>query len=189
MTTWKIGRSIATACLVLFLVVTLAWGGVQPTPFRTGLFGVTAGQTVRVSVLNAGDERGIINPCWKIWDASGKLLLESEGQPLAHGTGTFVDFAIPAPNDSASLGTPVPNDGRSRKWMRTQVRAEVELEPAPHDGQPVPDDGQPVPEGGKGRARVRPDDVIVTLEVFDSATGRTAFTMPFYPPDPVRRGR
>jgi hypothetical protein len=40
------------------------WAGVQPTPFRTGLFGITPGQAIRVSVLNAGNIGGTINPCF-----------------------------------------------------------------------------------------------------------------------------
>lgn len=156
-------RQTGAAALLVSLAAALAWAGVSPQPFRTGLFGVTAGQTIRVSVLNAGHARGIITPCVKIWDMEGNLLFESDGQPVSKGTGTFVDFS-PVPEDGLPAGR---NPG-----SRIQVRAEVELEPATSDGAPIPDDG-------KGGARIRPADVDVTLEVIDPDTGKTAFTMPF----------
>src|SRR5262245_47129509 len=141
-------RFLVTVAAVLLCAVT-SMAGVGPVPFRTGLFGVVPGQTVRISVLNAGDARGIINPCFKIWDAAGGLLFESDGEPLALGTGDFREYEVSQ--------RPVPG--------RLQLRAELELLPVPNDG--------------KGRTRIRRGDFIVTLEVVDSETGRTAFTMPF----------
>jgi hypothetical protein len=121
---------------------------------KTGLFGLAAGQTVRISVLNASDKGGI-QPCVGIFDLSGNQVAEAEGSSAGPGEGTFVDF------DARSLG--IIDDGQ-----REQLRAVVEVDQPPDPGSP---DGR-VP-------RIRPDDVLFTLEVFDTATGRTAFTVPF----------
>jgi hypothetical protein len=220
-------RQLFTSVLAPFLVALVsgspAWAGAGPTPFRTGLFGVTAGQSVRISVLNAGDARGVINPCFKIWDVAGRLLFETKAERLEGGLGTFVDFS-PVPDDGAPppTGTRVPGVPLAPLASRLQVRVEVEIEwepvpddglPVPDDGQPacvpIPDDGQPVPNDGRPACLPVPEDgrpagddalcrvlpnVIPTLEVFDSATGRTVYTMPFAkvafnpqpePPEPV----
>jgi hypothetical protein len=55
MKTWITTRTLAAAALVTFLPASGATLGIQPEPFRTGFFGVTAGQTLRMSVVNAGD--------------------------------------------------------------------------------------------------------------------------------------
>ena len=55
---------LATSLVVLLFSGPVAWAGIEPQPFRTGLFGITAGQSIRVSFLNAGGEGGIINPCF-----------------------------------------------------------------------------------------------------------------------------
>ena len=159
---------------------------------KTGLFGVTGSQTIRVSVLNASDKGGI-NPCVGVFDLSGRMLVEIEAMPLRPGEGTFVDF------DAATLGL--------RDGQRMQVRVGVELVGPPDDDRvgtgppdddrlavPPPDDSCPgIPPPDDGR-RVQPDDAILTLEVFDTATGRTAFTMPWVlvgfnpqPEPPARR--
>jgi hypothetical protein len=136
--------------------------GIEPQPFRTGMFGVVTGQTVRLSILNAGEAGGTINPCFRVFDATGALLVETETGPLAGGVGTFVDFT-PPPGGAA---------------VRAQMRAEVELVPAVHPPDPI-----------------RRRTVIVSLEVFDTATGATVFTMPYAaigfnpqpePPEPIR---
>jgi len=136
---------------VTFLPVAVAWAGIQPEPFRTGLFGVTAGQAIRISVVNAGPARGIINPCFRVWDAAGTLLLETDGGPLPAGVGTFVDFDAPP----------------AGAVFRTQLRAEVELVPAVHP---------PDPEAWRARLQ---RELLLSLEVFDTATGQTVFTTPF----------
>jgi hypothetical protein len=233
-------RQLVTSVLATFLVVlfsgSLAWAGIEPQPFRTGLFGVTAGQSVRISVLNAEGARGVINPCFRIRDAAGKLLFETEGGSLQAGIGTFADF-VPVPEDGAPppTGAPAPGVPLAPLASRIQLRVEVAIawQPVPEDGRlacvpvpddgrpacgpvpddgrpactPVPDDGRPacapVPDDGQPACEPVPDDgrlcrvlpnVIPTLEVFDTATGRTVYTMPFAkvafnpqpePPEPV----
>ena len=115
---------------------------------KTGLFGVTGGQTVRVSILNA-QAKGDITPCVGLFDLSGNRLARQEaGMPLTLGQGAFFDF------DAASLGL--------RAGQRAQIRVEVEL--------PPPDDGR--------AGRIKEDDAIVTVEVFDNASQSTMFVVP-----------
>src|SRR5262245_7427857 len=152
----------------LLLGAGTASAGIGPVPFRTGLFGVTAGQKVRVSVLNTGAEKAIINPCFKVWDAAGTLLFESDAGPLPGGAATFADFG-PVPNDGVPPPTGVPERSLGE---RLQIRAEVALELA--------DDSQPSAKQAAALEKQK-RHVIVTLEVYDTATGRTAFTMRFAP--------
>jgi hypothetical protein len=147
----SIFRWLAATCLATFLPGAVAWAGVDPQPFRTGLFGVTGGQTIRISIVNAGAARGIIEPCFRVWDAAGTLLFETDGGPLPGGVGTFVDFNAPA----------------TGAGFRTQLRAEVELVPAVRPADP---------EAWLATLR---QGLLLSLEVFDTATGQTVFTTPF----------
>ena len=165
MTTWSIARTLAAAGLVAFLPGTAANMGVDPTPFRTGFFGVAAGQTIRMSIVNAGDAQGTINPCVRVWDAEGRLLFELDAGLVSPGLGTFVDFQ-PVPDD----GSPPPS-GTPVRSGRAQVRAEVIF-------LPVPDDGMP-PGDPTAFQRALQRDIHLTLEVFDTATGQTVYTSPF----------
>ena len=97
---------LATSLVVLLFSGPLAWAGIDPQPFRTGLFGITAGQAIRVSFLNAGGEGGVINPCVNpgslvaavaIRDLGGALLFQSRTKPVLDGAGTFVDVLNPSP--------------------------------------------------------------------------------------------
>ena len=155
-------RSILSASLVALFSVSPAWAGIDPQPFRTGLFGITPGQTIRVSVAFPG---GVINPCFmpevlvsdvSLRDVAGRRLFESKGGLLQEGMGTFFDVSW------EEMGL--------TRARRRQVRAEVVLEF---------DD-----------TLLRKEDLLVTLEVYDALTGRTAFTVAFNPqpepPEPIR---
>jgi hypothetical protein len=135
--------------------------GIDPTPFRTGLFGVTPGQSVRVSILNDGQAGSVINPCVRIWDAAGTLLFETHTGPLPSGVGAFADFEPAPEGDTPPTGGP-PRGNASR----VQLRAEVDAD-HPADG------------SNRGARRHFRGRVLLTLEVFDTATGRTIYTMPF----------
>lgn len=150
--------SMTAAGFLAVLSGTPAWAGIRPEPFRTGLFGVAAGQSIRISILNAAEAGGVIEPCFHVWDAAGTLLLETDAGPLPAGMGTFVDFT-PAPS-----GTPVRG--------RAQLRAEIVFEHGEHPPEPVhPRD--------RTAWLIATRRVLATLEVFDTATGQTAFTTPF----------
>jgi hypothetical protein len=195
MTCRRIARSVRVwlglGCIGALLAPSLAWAGVEPQPFRTGLFGITPGQAIRVSVLNA-DDGGVINPCVNpgalvaavlIRNVHGGVLFKVRSERVPAGMGTFVDF-IPPPED----GRPQAPGVLPRAAKRVQVRAEVYIAlgpipddglPVPEDGQPPPEDGQPIPEDGTPGLRRAISCAMPTLEVFDVATGRTEFTMPF----------
>jgi hypothetical protein len=170
--------------------------GIDPEPFRTGLFGVAAGQAIRVSVLNAGTVGGIA-PCVipdlagfvvTIAGASGRVLFESPHRVLPVGMGTFTDF-VPPLEDAATGGARVPGDGALARARRVQLRAAVAVELSP-----IVDD-RCTEQEARRQARRLLRGVHLTLEVFDIASGRTAFTLPFSevsfnpqpePPDPTR---
>jgi hypothetical protein len=150
----------------------LGWAGITPTPFRTGLFGITPGQAIRVSVLNAGNDGGIINPCMnpdlagfvvKISGLAGQVLFESRGKAVPEGRGAFADFVA------------IADDGAASRGRRAQVRAEVSVEL-----QPILEDGSCEDEDLVRRLTRRLlRNVHLTLEVFDVASGRTVYTLPF----------
>jgi hypothetical protein len=168
--------SALAASLIALFSSALAWAGISPQPFRTGLFGIVAGQAIRVSVLNAGIERGVINPCVNpaplaakvaIRGLDGATLFESLIDKLHAGTGGFADFAPLTPSPVARPAVP--------SNRRLQVRAEVSFTE-------------------EDMLRVQACGVALTLEVFDLASGRTEVTLPFAavmfnpqpePPEPV----
>ena len=156
-------RSFASACLLTMLPATVAWAGIDPTPFRTGLFGLTPTQSIRISVVNTGDVRGIITPRVIIRDVAGSPVAERRARPLAEGIGTFVDFTGAVTVAGANVAGP----------SRTQVRAEVSA-----DYLPLGDDGRVVADD-EAAVRALRRNVRLTLEIFETATGRTAFTVPF----------
>ena len=178
------GRRIsAWGCIQLLLAVPPAWAGINPQPFRTGLFGITPGQAVRVSVLNAGSDGGTVNPCFnphlagfivKILGPAGRVLFESHHKVLLPGTGAFTDFT--------------PDGGLRERRSQMGAQVAIALTPTPEDGRCADDDV------ARRQARRLLRNVHLTFEVFDVATGRTAFTLPFSevmfnpqpePPEPI----
>jgi hypothetical protein len=144
------------AMSLALVVLAAAWGAgpaqaIIVVDSRTGLFGVAAGQKVRTSFVNLAQTRGGIQPCVKVFDINGNVIAEHEmGAPVPAGQGTFFDF------DAGQLGL--------RPGERAQIRVEAEIEPAP--------------DASGREARIRPEDVLVTVEVFDNDTGKTTFTPP-----------
>ena len=143
--------------VVLGMVASIwsSWGARPAQAFvivggKTGLFGVTQGQKVRISTVNVDHNRGGIVPCVGIFGLAGNELARNEGMALMKGQGTFFDF------DASMLGL--------RSGERAQLRVEVELEPTPD-------------ADGRTR-RIQPDEAIVTVEVYDNASGKTMFVIP-----------
>ena len=146
--------SLAVALGMVASICT-SWGAIPAQALiiigtKTGLFGVTQGQKVRISTVNVDHNRGGIAPCVGIFGLAGNELARNEGMPLMRGQGTFFDF------DASMLGL--------RAGERAQLRVEVELEPTPD-------------ADGRTR-RIQPDEVIVTVEVYDNASGKTMFVIP-----------
>jgi hypothetical protein len=185
---------VLITCFVTLFWGTLASAGIDPTPFKTGLFGIAPGQAVRVSVLNAGEAGGVIDPCFHpdlagfvltVAGPAGRVLFQSRHATVQQGTGTFSDFA-PALDDGS---TTVPG-GTVVRARRAQMHAEVAIELTP-----IPDDGRCADDAvARRHARGLLRSVHLTLEIYDVATGRTVFTMPFSdvmfnpqpePPEPI----
>ena len=125
-------RQFVTTVLVTSLLALLsgprASAGIEPQPFMTGLFGIAVGQAIRVSVLNTGVERGIIEPCVSpeplvaavvVRDLRGAPLFETPTEKLLAGMGTVVDF-VPSIKATSSTTLRTPSPGQ-----RLQLRAEV----------------------------------------------------------------
>ena len=110
----KRSRVIVVMLLVLALCGTAAAIPENPCAI-TGMFGLTKTDTVRINILNAGDEKGIFIPCSAIFNSDGKILAEFEGgEPLSLGKAQHVDFNLPNLPDGE----------------RMQIRVQVELEGA-----------------------------------------------------------
>jgi hypothetical protein len=145
-----------------------AWAGIDPEPFRTGLFGIAAGQAIRVSLLNGG-EGGVINPCFnpataiaavRIRGQRGAVLFTTRTEKVGESEGSFVDV-VPFTDvrDPSGARTPGGLPVNRRLQVYVDVVVLVERDDAVPPGEPL--------------------NVILTLEVYDAATGRTEFTMPF----------
>jgi hypothetical protein len=116
---------------------------------KTGSFGLAAGQTARISVLHTGAGRvGGITPCVGVFDLAGTRLAELEADAPV-----LPGQGVFLDFDAGRLGL--------RAGQRAQLRVEVEVNPTPDDGR-----------------RLRADDAIVTLEVFDNESGKTTFVLP-----------
>ena len=103
---------------------------------KTGIFTLTGDQSLRVHVVNTGEERGIIVIAGRIMDSEGNSLAEFSGRRLPLGQAESFEFM------------PRLADGHLQK-----VRVELMVEGALHKGKEV--------------------SFIPTLEVFDTATGKT----------------
>jgi hypothetical protein len=148
----------ATALAIgLLAAIFVAWGARPAQAIiingKTGLFGVAEGQTVRVSIVNLAQTKGGVVPCIGIFDLNGTEIARQEStRSLMMGQGMFFDF------DAASFGL--------RGGERAQIRVEVKLEQPPDPTRTQPPDP------------TRPEDVMVTVEVFDTDTGKTMFIVP-----------
>jgi len=85
--TLYIRRLITVTCVATLLSPSTAWAGIEPTPFRTGLFSIARGQGVRISIVNAGNARSIINPCVMVWSIEGRVLGMTDFGPIRGGRG------------------------------------------------------------------------------------------------------
>ncbi len=128
-----------------------------------GLVGITAGQTMRISVVNTlmpNDANLPPDPCRVVLNfrnSSGQLVRNRNGEvirkvvDLERGESTFLDLNFD--------GIPPPISDR------LQLRAVVVVLPPP-----VPD-----------RNQLPPDPCIVTVEVINNVNGRTAFAIAALP--------
>ena len=131
-----------------------------------GMVGITAGQTVRVSVSNtimpndSGWPPGPTRVVVTFRLLNGQLLRNRSGEvirktvDLERGDSTFLDV------DFGAIPPPVPD--------RVQFRAVIVVHPPPVGDQPPPIGEQPPPN---------PDRIVSTVEVINNANGRTQFAV------------
>ena len=136
----------------------------QPEPpGRWGLFGIVAGQSARVSVVNtSGDPHGYPpGPCrvgLAFVDADGTVLKEAR-LTLRPGQATSLDYGFnppPDPERGDAVGSTI--DGRGRQDLRARIEIADLVDP-----------------GDRGPRLVPPGPCVPSVEVFETATGRTAF--------------
>jgi hypothetical protein len=143
----------------------------QPEPpGRWGLFGIVADQTARVSVVNtSGDPGGYPpGPCrvtLAFVDVEGTVLKEAL-MTLRPGQATSLDYGFQAPPepDGDAIGAAADRLGRQ------DLRARIEIADLVDPGDRQPKSFPPGP-------------CVPTVEVFDTATGRTAFLVAEAPGD------
>jgi hypothetical protein len=169
---WVKGRRLIA--LVVLLAAGAAVGGArsrkawafnpQPEPpGRWGLFGIVADQTARVSVVNtSGDPGGYPpGPCrvsLAFVDRAGVVLKEAR-LTLRPGQATSLDYGFAAPPDPErgdAIGSTT--DGRSRQDLRARIEIADLVDPGDRQSRLVP-----------------PGPCVPTVEVFETATGRTEF--------------
>ena len=135
----------------------------QPEPpGRWGLFGIVAGQSARVSVVNtSGDPHGYPpGPCrvgLAFVGADGTVLNEAR-LTLRPGQATSLDYGFQAPPEP-DRGDAV---GDTAGRLRQDLRARIEI-------------ADLVDPGDRGTRLYPPGPCVPSVEVFDTATGRTAF--------------
>jgi hypothetical protein len=131
----------------------------QPDPPGYGLVGVTAGQTVRIGVINTGDPPDPdTNPARVVLtfkDASGHLFRNADNTPIRR-------IVLLRGGESASLALNADDFARLFDGSgRLQLRPVVQIQPA--------DDVNGAP----------PDPCVPSVEVINNANSRTQFMMPF----------
>jgi hypothetical protein len=138
----------------------------QPEPpGRWGLFGIVADQTARVSVVNtSADPRSYPpGPCrvaLAFVDVEGTVLKEAL-MTLRPGQATWLDYGFTAPPDPErgdAVGAAADRGGRQ------DLRARIEI-------------ADLVDPGDREPRSYPPGPCVPAVEVFETATGRTAFTV------------
>jgi hypothetical protein len=127
----------------------------QPDPPGYGMVGITAGQTIRISVVNTNEPDSSLppDPCRVVMtfrDVDGNLFRNSEGQlirrivQLPAGQSAFLDL----------------NGDVHANGGRMQLRPVARIQQA------------------EGTSGLPPDPCIPTVEVFANANGKTQFVVP-----------
>lgn len=161
-TDWVKGRRLIA--LVVLLAAVAAAGGVrsrkawafnpQPEPpGRWGMFGIVEGQTARVSVVNtSADPHGYPpGPCrvsLAFVDSDGVVLKDAR-LTLRPGEATLLDYEFTPPPDP---------DRAARHDLRARINITDLVDPGDRSPRVVP-----------------PGPCVPAVEVFETATGRTAF--------------
>ena len=136
----------------------------QPEPpGRWGLFGIVAGQAARVSVVNTSDDPhgyppGPCRVALAFVDVGGTVLKEAR-LTLRPGQATSLDYEFGAPPERGDdVGAAADRIGRQ------DLRARIEITDL-------------VDPGDREPRLYPPGPCVPTVEVFETATGQTAFTV------------
>ena len=138
-------RSTKLLAIAVVLLATI-WAGWGARPAqaiiiinnKTGIFTLTSDQSLRVHVVNTGEERGIIIIGGRVLDSEGNTLAEFGGRRLPLGQAESFEF-MPRLMEGERL---------------QKVRVELMIDSASRKAKEV--------------------SFIPTLEVFDTATGKTS---------------
>src|SRR5262245_35891363 len=97
------------ACTLLMVTAATQAEAIIIINSKSGMIGVTTGQTLRINIANVGDEVSGIQPCVIVFDKLGKEVARFDGDPLFAGM-------------AASFDHDPPDDGR------TELRVMIQLE-------------------------------------------------------------
>lgn len=84
--------------LVLFALITLPGKGagaqnqIELLSFHWGALGIVRGQTLRVSLINIGQERPLVSVVVRIHDTQGTVIAQTDETALAQGQIHYFDF-------------------------------------------------------------------------------------------------
>jgi hypothetical protein len=135
----------------------------QPEPpGRWGLFGIVAGQTARVSVVNtSADPRtyppGPCRVALAFVDVGGQVLEETR-TVLAPGQAALLDYAFQPPPDGDRGEAGASADRIGRQDLRARIEITDLVDPGDREPRSYP-----------------PGPCVPSVEVYETATGRTAF--------------
>lgn len=129
----------------------------QPDPPGFGMIGIAEGQTARLNLVNIGTVGIPPGPCRATLEFfdGAGNVLASRRVRVLEGNATSLDFELPAVQVNGDATVATP--------LRAEIRAAV----------------APIDNG------VPPGPCRATVEIFDTATGRTSVLLP---PDPCRGG-
>jgi hypothetical protein len=166
--TWTTCRGLAAGGLLALAAVSTptlrvrAFNPQPEPPGRWGLFGLVADQTARVSVVNtSADPRGQAPGSCRVSlafvDSEGVVLKETRLM-LRPGQATSLDYGFIAPADP-DRGDAI---GATAGRVRQDLRARIEI-------------GNVVDPGDREPRFLPLGPCVPTVEVFETATGKTAF--------------
>ena len=97
---------------------------------KSGMIGITAGQTLRINVANVGNELSAVVPCAIVYDSLGNEIARFEGDPLFSGKAASFDYRLGADDSRTELRVVIQLEDReeiSGKRLKGRVRTTLEV--------------------------------------------------------------
>jgi hypothetical protein len=97
---------------------------------KSGMIGVTPGQTLRINVANVGDEVSGIGPCVIVFNSIGNEVARFDGDPLFAGMAMSFDYVARPDEGRTELRVGVKLEDReetSSRRLRGRVRLTIEV--------------------------------------------------------------